>query len=200
MRASGHRPPLWRRADVPSCARSGPPSPRRRDSATSASTPSARTSRSSASSTTTPCSRPTPSKRCSVSWAASGPDVAGAAFNMANHPPLDWPFLKRTRLVGASRPLLRPRRRGHGLRLPDDDRTGRRDGLDRLAAERGLGLAARRSSPHAASTNGSTATAISRISISAIASGDRPSWPSSRRPATFTCRRPAAAAGDTPSG
>jgi GT2 family glycosyltransferase len=34
-------------------------------------------------------------------WAASGPDVAGAAFNMANHPPLDWPFLKRTRLAAS---------------------------------------------------------------------------------------------------
>ncbi len=32
-------------------------------------------------------------------WAMAGPDVGGAAFNMANHPPLDWPFLKRTSLA-----------------------------------------------------------------------------------------------------
>jgi GT2 family glycosyltransferase len=32
-------------------------------------------------------------------WAQAGPDVAGAAFNMANHPPLDWPALKRTPLA-----------------------------------------------------------------------------------------------------
>lgn len=32
-------------------------------------------------------------------WAQAGPDVAGAAFNMANHPPLDLPFLKRTALA-----------------------------------------------------------------------------------------------------
>jgi GT2 family glycosyltransferase len=32
-------------------------------------------------------------------WAQAGPDVAGAAFNMANHPPLDHPFLKRTALA-----------------------------------------------------------------------------------------------------
>lgn len=29
-------------------------------------------------------------------WAAAGPDVAGAAFNMVNHPPLDLSLLKRT--------------------------------------------------------------------------------------------------------
>jgi len=34
-------------------------------------------------------------------WAAAGPDVAGAAFNMANHPPLDWPSLKRTPLAAS---------------------------------------------------------------------------------------------------
>ncbi len=34
-------------------------------------------------------------------WSAAPADVAGAAFNMANHPPLDWPFLKRTRLAAA---------------------------------------------------------------------------------------------------
>jgi len=34
-------------------------------------------------------------------WAQAGPDVAGSAFNMANHPPLDFPLLKRTRLVAA---------------------------------------------------------------------------------------------------
>jgi GT2 family glycosyltransferase len=32
-------------------------------------------------------------------WTPAGPDVAGAAFNMANHPPLDWPALKRTPLA-----------------------------------------------------------------------------------------------------
>jgi len=32
-------------------------------------------------------------------WALAGADVAGAAFNMTNHPPLDWPFLKRLPLV-----------------------------------------------------------------------------------------------------
>jgi len=34
-------------------------------------------------------------------WATVGPDVGGAAFNMVNHPPLDWPFLKRTRLAAS---------------------------------------------------------------------------------------------------
>jgi len=29
-------------------------------------------------------------------WSQAGPDAAGAAFNMANHPPLDLPGLKRT--------------------------------------------------------------------------------------------------------
>jgi len=29
----------------------------------------------------------------------ASPGVGGAAFNMANHPPLEWPFLKRTRLA-----------------------------------------------------------------------------------------------------
>jgi glycosyltransferase involved in cell wall biosynthesis len=32
-------------------------------------------------------------------WKQAGPDVAGAAFNMINHPPLDWPALKRTALA-----------------------------------------------------------------------------------------------------
>jgi GT2 family glycosyltransferase len=32
-------------------------------------------------------------------WRSAGPDVAGAAFNMTNHPPLDWPLLKRLPLV-----------------------------------------------------------------------------------------------------
>ncbi|MGZ5513688.1 MAG: glycosyltransferase family 2 protein [Candidatus Aminicenantales bacterium] len=32
-------------------------------------------------------------------WTLAGPDVAGAAFNMANHPTLDWPVLKRTPLA-----------------------------------------------------------------------------------------------------
>jgi glycosyltransferase involved in cell wall biosynthesis/GT2 family glycosyltransferase len=32
-------------------------------------------------------------------WAQAGPEVAGAAFNMANHPPLDHPGLKRTALA-----------------------------------------------------------------------------------------------------
>jgi len=32
-------------------------------------------------------------------WTLAGPGVAGAAFNMINHPPLDWPVLKRTRLA-----------------------------------------------------------------------------------------------------
>lgn len=34
-------------------------------------------------------------------WESAGAEVGGAAFNMANHPPLDWPFLKRTRLAEA---------------------------------------------------------------------------------------------------
>jgi GT2 family glycosyltransferase len=34
-------------------------------------------------------------------WDMAAPDVGGAAFNMANHPPLDWPFLKRTRLAAS---------------------------------------------------------------------------------------------------
>jgi GT2 family glycosyltransferase len=34
-------------------------------------------------------------------WAMAGPDVGGAAFNMANHLPLDWAFLKRTRLAAS---------------------------------------------------------------------------------------------------
>ena len=34
-------------------------------------------------------------------WGGAEAGVGGAAFNMANHPPLDWPFLKRTRLAGA---------------------------------------------------------------------------------------------------
>jgi glycosyltransferase involved in cell wall biosynthesis len=32
-------------------------------------------------------------------WRQAGADVAGAAFNMINHPPLDWPALKRTALA-----------------------------------------------------------------------------------------------------
>jgi glycosyltransferase involved in cell wall biosynthesis/GT2 family glycosyltransferase len=32
-------------------------------------------------------------------WAQAGPDVAGAAFAMVNHPPLEYPFLKRTALA-----------------------------------------------------------------------------------------------------
>jgi GT2 family glycosyltransferase len=32
-------------------------------------------------------------------WDTAGADVAGAAFNMTNHPPLDWPVLKRARLA-----------------------------------------------------------------------------------------------------
>lgn len=32
-------------------------------------------------------------------WEGADAGVGGAAFNMANHPPLDWPFLKRTRLA-----------------------------------------------------------------------------------------------------
>ncbi|MBE3130004.1 MAG: glycosyltransferase [Acidobacteria bacterium] len=32
-------------------------------------------------------------------WESAGAEVGGAAFNMANHPPLDWPVLKRTRLA-----------------------------------------------------------------------------------------------------
>ena len=76
-------------------------------------------------------------------WALAGPEVGGAAFNMANHPPLDWPVLKRTPPRGEPWPLLRPRRPGDGLRVPDDDRSCRHHGVDRLAAERGLGLATR---------------------------------------------------------
>ena len=34
-------------------------------------------------------------------WAMAGPDVGGAAFNMSNHPSLDWPVLKRTRLAAS---------------------------------------------------------------------------------------------------
>ena len=34
-------------------------------------------------------------------WESAGAEVGGAAFNMANHPPLDWPVLKRTRLAGS---------------------------------------------------------------------------------------------------
>jgi GT2 family glycosyltransferase len=34
-------------------------------------------------------------------WRLAGPDVAGAAFNMANHPPLDWPALKRSPLAAS---------------------------------------------------------------------------------------------------
>jgi GT2 family glycosyltransferase len=32
-------------------------------------------------------------------WRQAGPDVAGAAFNMVNHPPLDWPVIKRACLA-----------------------------------------------------------------------------------------------------
>ena len=32
-------------------------------------------------------------------WRLAGADVAGAAFNMVNHPPLDWPVLKRASLA-----------------------------------------------------------------------------------------------------
>lgn len=32
-------------------------------------------------------------------WAQAGPKIAGAAFNMANHPPLEWPLLKRAPLA-----------------------------------------------------------------------------------------------------
>jgi GT2 family glycosyltransferase len=32
-------------------------------------------------------------------WNGADAGVGGAAFNMANHPPLDWPVLKRTRLA-----------------------------------------------------------------------------------------------------
>ncbi len=32
-------------------------------------------------------------------WESAGAEVGGAAFNMANHPPLDWPVLKRTRFA-----------------------------------------------------------------------------------------------------
>jgi len=32
-------------------------------------------------------------------WGSAGAEVGGAAFNMANHPPLDWPVLKRSRLA-----------------------------------------------------------------------------------------------------
>jgi GT2 family glycosyltransferase len=32
-------------------------------------------------------------------WGSAGAEVGGAAFNMANHPPLEWPLLKRTRLA-----------------------------------------------------------------------------------------------------
>ncbi len=34
-------------------------------------------------------------------WAAAPADIGGAALNMANHPPLDWPFLKTSRLAEA---------------------------------------------------------------------------------------------------
>jgi GT2 family glycosyltransferase len=34
-------------------------------------------------------------------WETAGAEVGGAAFNMANHPPLDWPVLKRSRLAEA---------------------------------------------------------------------------------------------------
>jgi len=34
-------------------------------------------------------------------WGMTGADVAGAAFNMTNHPPLDWPFLKRRPLIAS---------------------------------------------------------------------------------------------------
>jgi len=32
-------------------------------------------------------------------WGSAGAEVGGAAFNMANHPPLEWPLLKRSRLA-----------------------------------------------------------------------------------------------------
>ena len=32
-------------------------------------------------------------------WGSAGAEVGGAAFNMANHPPLEWPLLKRTRFA-----------------------------------------------------------------------------------------------------
>jgi GT2 family glycosyltransferase len=32
-------------------------------------------------------------------WGSAGAEVGGAAFNMANHPPLDWPLLKRARFA-----------------------------------------------------------------------------------------------------
>lgn len=34
-------------------------------------------------------------------WETAGAEVGGAAFNMANHPPLEWPLLKRTRFAEA---------------------------------------------------------------------------------------------------
>ena len=34
-------------------------------------------------------------------WRQAGPGVAGAAFNMVNHPALDWPALKRTSLASS---------------------------------------------------------------------------------------------------
>lgn len=34
-------------------------------------------------------------------WTQAGPAIAGAAFNMVNHPPRDWPALKRTPLAAS---------------------------------------------------------------------------------------------------
>jgi GT2 family glycosyltransferase len=34
-------------------------------------------------------------------WTQAGPAIAGAAFNMVNHPPLDWPALKRAPLAAS---------------------------------------------------------------------------------------------------
>ncbi len=34
-------------------------------------------------------------------WGSAGAEAGGAAFNMANHPPLDWPLLKRARFAAS---------------------------------------------------------------------------------------------------
>ena len=44
-------------------------------------------------------------------WGTAGAEVGGAAFNMANHPPLDWPLLKRTPSRGIPGALCRSGRR-----------------------------------------------------------------------------------------
>ncbi|MCK7518171.1 MAG: hypothetical protein MZV64_10825 [Ignavibacteriales bacterium] len=181
---------------------SGRPSPRPRASATSASTPSGPTPGSSASSTTTPSSKRTRSRRWSASSPRPGPGVGGAAFNMVNHPPLEWAAPQGDARLGRLARALRPPRRGRDRRPASRRCIGpvETDDLDRLAADAGPRSGGARSSAAFRFDEWFARLQLSRgPRLQLPRRPDLPGWPWSPARAICTSRRPAAGAAATPS-